>query len=107
MILNIKVDASKLTNKISAAKSVIPNAMPQITQEFIKNTPIKSGNARQNTQQTGPTKIVANYQYATVLNDGRGYRDGRMRGSVQAPQGMLEPTKKFAIPLIQNLIKAL
>jgi len=107
MDLKIKIDASKLTKKINAAKSVIPNAMPQIVQEFVKNTPIRSGNAKQSTRQSGPTRLKADYQYATVLNDGRGWRDGQMRGSVQAPNGMLEPTKKFAIPLIQNLIRAL
>jgi hypothetical protein len=62
--------------------------------EFVKNTPVaavKGGNARRKTTLQGTT-INANYGYATVLDKGRGFRDGQMRGSEQAPQGMSKPT---------------
>lgn len=49
---------------------------------FVKNTPIRSGNARRKTKKTGNT-IDANYPYAQRLEDGY---------SKQAPQGMTEPT---------------
>ena len=33
--------------------------------------------------------IVNNVEYIEVLDDGRGYRDGQVRGSEQAPNGMV------------------
>ena len=60
-------------------------------QTFIQKTPIKTGNARKNTKLQGTT-INANYGYADVLDKGRGIRDGQMRGSEQAPEGMTKPT---------------
>ena len=100
------IDTSKLAIKLKDAKKVVNTAMPQIHQEFIKNTPVKTGNARSKTTINGKT-IQAQYPYASVLNDGRGFRDGQMRGSVQAPKGMVEPTKKFAMALIKRLTQAL
>ena len=60
-------------------------------QEFVKKTPVRTGNARKNTSLQGTT-INANYSYAEVLDKGRGFRDGQMRGSEQAPRGMTQPT---------------
>lgn len=60
-------------------------------QQFVKHTPIKTGNAKRNTRLKGTT-IDADYAYGDVLDKGRGYRDGQMRGSEQAPKGMTEPT---------------
>jgi hypothetical protein len=48
---------------------------------FVKNTPVRSGNARRNTRKSG-NAIDANYAYAQ-----------RLEGwSKQAPKGMTEPT---------------
>lgn len=106
MNIKMNIDTRQLDIKLRDAKKVIDTAMPQIYQEFVKNTPIRSGNARRNTSVNGKT-IQAQYPYASVLNDGRGFRDGQMRGSIQAPKGMVEPTKQFAMALIQRLTKAL
>lgn len=59
--------------------------------KFKELTPVKSGNAKRNTRKSGNT-IEANYPYANVLDQGRGFRDGQMRGSDQAPNGMTTPT---------------
>jgi len=59
--------------------------------EFVNKTPEKTGNAKRNTKKIQKS-IVANYPYAEVLDKGRGVRDGQMRGSTQAPQGMTKPT---------------
>ena len=67
---------------------------------FVKNTPIDTGNARRKTEKH-QDYITANYGYAQVLEKGRGFRDGQMRGSTQAPKGMSKPTIEF----IQNLIR--
>ena len=49
---------------------------------FVKNTPVRSGNARRNTRLRGNT-IDADYPYAQRLEEG---------WSKQAPKGMTEPT---------------
>ena len=61
---------------------------------FLKNTPIDTGRARRLTEKH-ESYIQANYEYATVLNQGRSFRDGQMRGSVQAPKGMSQPTIEY------------
>lgn len=57
---------------------------------FFRKTPIKSGNARSNTNLNDNT-IQANYAYARRLDEG---------ASRQAPNGMTQPT----IDYIKNLI---
>ena len=52
---------------------------------FYKNTPVKSGNARRNTDLRRD-EIQANYPYATRLDQGY---------SKQSPKGMVEPTIKW------------
>lgn len=49
---------------------------------YVKNTPIRSGNARRKTRK-GAGTIDANYAYAQRLEEG---------WSKQAPNGMTEPT---------------
>jgi len=72
--------------------------------EFKKNTPVKTGNARRSTTLANNT-ILAGYPYAGVLDEGRGRRDGQMRGSNQAPKGMTEPTLKFLLDYIKKELK--
>lgn len=59
--------------------------------KFVDITPVDTGNAKRNTRLAG-NEINADYPYAGVLDAGRGYRDGQMRGSDQAPKGMSGPT---------------
>ena len=75
----------------------------QLYQEFYRLTPVKSGNAKQNTKLVGNT-IEADYPYAQVLDDGRSFRQGQMRGSTQAPQGMTKPTMALMNTLVQAQI---
>lgn len=53
---------------------------------FVKETPIRSGNARRNTTLKNKKDIVANYPYAQRLDEGY---------SKQSPKGMTEPTMDF------------
>lgn len=59
---------------------------------FVKNTPIRSGNARRKTKKSGNT-IDANYPYAQRLEEGY---------SKQAPQGMTEPTLEEVRDYVYN-----
>jgi len=73
-------------------------------ESFRKYTPIRTGNAKRNTKLNG-TQIQTDYPYARVLDEGRGYRDGQMRGSTQAPKGMSEPTIQDVTDYIKNQSK--
>ena len=74
------------------------NKLAQVAyQEFYRVTPVNKdpkaknrGNAKRSTTLAG-NRIQANYPYANVLDEGRGFRDGQMRGSEQAPIGMTQP----------------
>ena len=89
----MKFDASMFKQQLGNLAKVKLAVMPAVFQEFYNNTPVKSGNARRNTKLV-KNEIQANYQYAGVLDQGRGFRDGQMRGSTQAPDGMTKPALK-------------
>ena len=104
-MITMSVDLSQFKLKLAEVKTVTDKAMPQIYTEFVKNTPIGlTGNARAHTNLNGKV-ITAAYQYAGVLDAGRGYRDGQMRGSDQAPNGMTQPTEEFAKKLIPQIVQ--
>lgn len=62
---------------------------------WVKETPIRSGNARKNTTLKGDT-IHANYAYAQRLDEGY---------SRQAPKGMVQPTVEFLQRRIAQLLR--
>ena len=64
-------------------------------QEFVKDTPIRSGNARRKTKLSG-NKIIAGYNYAQKLDEGF---------SKQAPDGMTKPTEEFIKKRMTQIIK--
>lgn len=72
--------------------------------EFVKNTPIKTGNAKKSTKLSGQT-IEANYNYAGVLDKGRHMTRRGMRGSDQAPEGMTKPTVKYLNKRLKQIIQ--
>ena len=72
--------------------------------KFREVTPQRTGNAKRNTKLNG-TEIQTNYPYARVLDDGRGFRDGQMRGSTQAPDGMTKPTIDHILDYIKSQSK--
>ena len=65
--------------------------------EFIKNTPIRTGNARRNTRLNQDT-ITANYPYAQRLDEG---------SSKQSPDGMTAPTMEFIEKVIERRLRRL
>lgn len=92
--------AVKVTTKLNIVKATKRiqrqlNSLPKDSiKEFIKLTPIRSGNARKNTSLNGDT-IEADYPYALVLEEGRRMTSKGMRGSTQAPKGMTTPFFKW------------
>jgi hypothetical protein len=92
--------------KLADLATIEQKAMPQLFQFFEQLTPKDKGTAKANTTLQGLV-IEANYPYAFVLDAGRGFRDGQMRGSDQAPQGMSEPTKEYAKKIIPQIVQQL
>jgi hypothetical protein len=72
--------------------------------KFRLYTPKRTGRAFRNTKLRR-NEIQTDYDYARVLDEGRGFRDGQMRGSVQAPKGMTEPTVKDLLTYIEKISK--
>lgn len=76
--VSIKDDISKEIKKIKQQLAAVPK---EAEKEFIALTPIRSGNARRNTNLVG-NQIQAHYPYAQRLDQG---------WSKQAPRGMTKP----------------
>jgi hypothetical protein len=104
-----KIDMTVFDAKLRNLAQLKARVTPQAFKFFHDLTPVaavKGGNARNSTTLQG-NKIVANYEYASVLDAGRGYRDGQMRGSVQAPAGMTAPTQQQLVKLVQQYMATL
>ncbi len=88
----------KIQNSITSSINSIIKKMKAVPQEafteFVKNTPVKSGNAKRKTSLSGKT-IKANYAYAKRLDEGY---------SNQSPQGMSSPTEVFVQKRIAQIL---
>lgn len=73
----------KLERRMREVNKFLEELPRNMSEEFVKNTPIRSGNARSKTTLKGGDAITADYAYAGSLMKGR---------SKQAPQGMTDPT---------------
>lgn len=84
---------SKISKRAKEIKLVLTPELiaPLAYKEFVKNTPVATGNARKNTSQVRD-EIRAEYPYAGRLDQGY---------SKQSPRGMVEPTLQW----IQQYIK--
>ena len=105
--MSIQLDIKITTNLPTTLKNVKQKlaALPQQAyQEFVKNTPVRSGNAKRSTSLRG-NSIEANYPYAGVLDKGRHMTNRGMRGSEQAPKGMSKPTVDFIKKRISQIIR--
>jgi len=74
-----------LTPVLNSIKKDLDRLPKETHQKFVKETPKRTGNARQKTRLNGDV-IVADYPYAQKLDDGY---------SSKAPDGMSEPTEKW------------
>lgn len=86
----------RVYSKLTKVKQGIAHLPEEAYKEFIKNTPIKKGNARRNTKLRNKKTIAANYPYAGRLNEGY---------SKQAPQGMVEPTLEFMRERVSKIVR--
>ena len=94
----------KLKNTIDSINKELAKLPKEAHKEFVKNTPVRTGNARRNTTFSNNT-IRANYPYAGVLDKGRHMTTRGMRGSEQAPQGMTKPTVDFIKKRLRDIFR--
>jgi hypothetical protein len=103
--MSVKLSVNKMTNSLKRIQKRLDKLPSEAHKEFVKNTPIKSGNAKRNTRLKGNT-IEADYPYAEVLDKGRHMTNRGLRGSEQAPKGMSKPTEEFIQKRIEKILKA-
>jgi hypothetical protein len=92
-----KIDLRSFNQQMSKLVKQLDDLPEEAHKEFIKNTPVRSGNARRNTVLRD-TKIIADYAYSQQLDDGY---------SKQARQGMTEPTEQWIQKEVDRRLKGL
>lgn len=83
----------KLTRRLSRLANTLQRMPRDAHKEFVKETPVDTGNAKRRTDLRG-TEIRGNYPYSVRLNEGY---------SRQAPKGMTEPVIDFIRDEIRKL----
>jgi len=94
-MITLKVN-NKLTGILKGVKRQLAQLPKEALAEFVKNTPIRTGNARRNTKLQGKSVIHARYPYAKKLDDGY---------SKQSPEGIIKPTQEFIQKRLQQIAK--
>ena len=84
----------KLERRLQEVEEFLDNLPRSMSTEFVKNTPIRSGNARNSTKLEG-SRINADYAYARRLE--------KQGWSQQAPEGMSTPTIDWARQELRKL----
>lgn len=79
--VDIKIDDG-ITPILKGMKQQLAKYPQDAEDEFVRLTPVRSGNARRNTNLRNNDTIVASYPYAQRLDEG---------WSKQAPNGMTKP----------------
>lgn len=82
----MRVNKSNYDKEMRLLKTAMDGLAEAALAEFIKNTPVKTGNARRRTRLENEDTIVANYPYAQKLDEGY---------SKQSPAGMVKPTEDW------------
>ncbi len=84
-----------ITSSLKRIKAKLKLLPQEAYKEFVKDTPVRSGNARRSTKLNGNV-IAANYPYAKRLDEGY---------SQQAPDGMTAPTEAFIKKRVKQILK--
>jgi hypothetical protein len=105
MSVTLTVDTKNtVTPMLQRMKQKLAQLPQEAYKEFVKNTPIRTGNAKRSTKLKGKT-IEADYSYAQVLDKGRHMTTRGMRGSEQAPNGMTKPTTDFIKKRLKQIVR--
>ena len=91
----LKVDDSEVRQMFKSLSSDIAKAWTESGTFFKNATPVRSGNARNQTR-TSADRISGDYAYAGRLDEGY---------SKQAPQGMSDPTLEYFDKQVDNIVR--
>jgi len=93
--MKVSVNTRGVSKLFAEAPKVGETVIEDAYKYFRALTPIKTGNAKNNTSLDKANRTIeADYPYAGVLDAGRRMTSSGMRGSQQAPNGMSGPTLK-------------
>lgn len=92
-----KINLSSYEKQLKKLERAFDTLPEDAHQEFVKNTPIRSGNARRNTNLRGNV-ISADYPYGQRLDEGY---------SKQAPNGMTKPTEEWIRKEVDRRLKGI
>ena len=96
MAIQIRISIqNKISTNLERIKKELKELPKEAKKEFVKNTPIRSGNARRSTRLNKDT-IEANYPYAKRLDEGY---------SKQSPDGMTKPTEDFINKRVKQILR--
>lgn len=93
--MKVRIKQNTIEAGLSKLEKGIKGLPDAAYDEFVRNTPVRSGNARRRTSLQNDT-IRANYPYAQRLDEG---------WSRQSPRGMVEPTVEFMKRYIKKLLR--
>jgi hypothetical protein len=93
--MTVRLDKDTISPSIKKMKAALELLPQQAFREWVKDTPIQTGNARRKTRLNKNT-IEAQYPYAQRLDEG---------SSKQAPKGMSEPVQKFVEQQMRKIIR--
>lgn len=90
------MNLSSTKNSLDADfKSELKRMGDELYTEIKATTPVDTGRARAGWRKkefNNKVEISNAVPYIGVLDEGRGFRDGQMRGSKQAPKGIIGPS---------------
>ncbi len=92
-----KVDMKSYERQMQKLSAVMESLPRDAHEEFVKNTPVRSGRARRNTRLSG-NQIIADYPYSQRLDEGY---------SKQSPKGMTQPTEEWIQQEVDRRLKGI
>ena len=93
----MRIIRDQIRGKIGKNLKGLDKVAEKAYDEFVKVTPIRSGNAKRSTDfEKSSNEIQGNYNYANRLNKG---------WSSQAPEGMTDPTIDFVRNEVRRIIR--
>ena len=93
--MTVRLEKDTISPSIKKMKAALELLPQQAYKQWVKDTPIDTGNARRKTRLNKNT-IEAQYPYAQRLDEG---------SSKQAPKGMSVPVQKFVEQQMRKIIR--
>ena len=90
--VNVKVNRNLLTPALKKIRQRLDQLPQEVADKMVELTPKDTGYAKRKTQLVSKKRIEANYPYDQVLDRGRHMTNKGMRGSKQAPKGIVGPS---------------